>query len=79
MNRGDIIRMAQEAELNAHGLVIDRLERFAALVAAHEREACAEIAERKISKTWAAPKSPKEWWEMACKDISKEIRARGPA
>jgi hypothetical protein len=30
--------MALEAELNAHGLVIDRLERFAALVAAHERE-----------------------------------------
>ena len=38
MNREDIIRMAREAELNAHGLVIDRLERFAALVAAHERE-----------------------------------------
>jgi hypothetical protein len=35
MNRDDIVRMAQEAELNAHGLVIDRLERFAELVAAH--------------------------------------------
>jgi hypothetical protein len=35
MTREDVIRMAQEAELNAHGLVIDRLERFAALVAAH--------------------------------------------
>jgi len=46
-------------------------------IAAEERDACAKIAERKISKTWAAPKSPKEWWEMACKDISKEIRARG--
>jgi hypothetical protein len=40
MNKEDIIRMAREAELNAHGLVIDRLERFAKLVAAHEREAC---------------------------------------
>jgi hypothetical protein len=35
MTREDIIRMAREAELNAHGLVIDRIERFAALVAAH--------------------------------------------
>jgi hypothetical protein len=48
-------------------------------IAAEERDACAKIAERKISKTWAAPKSPKEWWEMACRDISKEIRARGQA
>ena len=44
MTRKDVIRMAREAELNAHGLVIDRLERFAALVAAHEREECAKIA-----------------------------------
>jgi metal-responsive CopG/Arc/MetJ family transcriptional regulator len=45
INRSDIIRMALEAELNAHSLVIDRLERFAELVAAHEREECAKIAE----------------------------------
>ena len=45
VNREDVIRMAREAELNAHGLVIDRLERFAALVAAHEREECAKWAD----------------------------------
>ena len=45
MTRDDIIRMALEAELNPHRLVIDRLERFAALVAAHEREECAKVCE----------------------------------
>jgi len=45
MTQDDIIRMAREAELNAHGLVIDRLERFAALVAAHEREECAKVCD----------------------------------
>jgi len=41
MNRDDIIRMAVEL-----GMVfnVDDLERFAALVAAHEREACEAAA-----------------------------------
>jgi hypothetical protein len=46
MNRDDIIRMAQEAgfELDCCSLEWhDRIQRFAALVAAHEREACAII------------------------------------
>ena len=57
MTRDDIIRMAQEAgfeiEKTLYGPVPcvdgrgidDRLERFAALVAAHEREACARVCE----------------------------------
>jgi len=51
MNREDIIRMAREV-----GIEFDprwgtcytgnvQLERFAALVAAHEREACAKVCE----------------------------------
>jgi hypothetical protein len=56
-----------------------RITEFAKLVAAKERETCAQIAEQKISKTWAAPDSPKEWWEMACKNIAAAIRARGEA
>jgi hypothetical protein len=48
MNKEDIIRMAREAELNAHGLVIDRLERFAKLVAAHEREQCLKLVDEQI-------------------------------
>lgn len=42
-----------------------------------EREACAKIAENKVSKTWSAPHSPKEWWELASQTIALEIRERG--
>ena len=52
MNRDDIIRMAREARLAEHthpyklwSASDDGLERFAKLVAAAEREACADIAE----------------------------------
>lgn len=48
MTREEIIRMAREAGLAGvieHGL-IDYLERFAAIVAAAEREACAAICAR---------------------------------
>jgi hypothetical protein len=48
MNRDDIIRMAREiipnnAAFELNGL--SEIERFAALVAAHEREACARECE----------------------------------
>ena len=50
MNREDIIRMAREANIKQaietpHLLMIPELERFAALVAAAEREACARVCE----------------------------------
>jgi hypothetical protein len=53
MNRDDIIRMAREAgfEFNSlggthtSGKLDEHLERFAALVAAAEREACARVCE----------------------------------
>ena len=42
MNREDIIRMAREAGIGpVYGY--ESIERFAALVAKHEREACASI------------------------------------
>ena len=50
MNREDIIRMAQECQF-AHYyesgdlVAMPQLERFAALVAAHEREACVKVCE----------------------------------
>jgi hypothetical protein len=45
MNREDIIRMAREAGLVGleQGGVLENFEHFAALVAAHEREACCKI------------------------------------
>ena len=45
MNREDIIRMAREAGLPSSELYHGNLERFAALVAAAEREACARVCE----------------------------------
>jgi hypothetical protein len=50
MDREDIIRMAQECQF-AHYyesgdlVAMPQLERFAALVAAHEREACAKVCD----------------------------------
>jgi hypothetical protein len=51
MNRLDIIRMAHEAGFMAAGHPMnpwsahtDQIEAFAALVAAHEREECAKVA-----------------------------------
>ena len=45
MNREEVIRMAREAGLVGleQGGVLENFERFAALVAAHEREACCKI------------------------------------
>ena len=49
MTRDDIIRMAREAGAHEKHLVMhmdfDDLERFAALVAAAERDACAKVCE----------------------------------
>jgi hypothetical protein len=72
MNKEDIIRMAREAgfrEYLIQGSLSAELERFAALVAAHEREACARVAElvaREIDDT-----------NGTATYISKAIRARG--
>jgi hypothetical protein len=58
MNRDDIIRMAREAGCDPHDMSVDfsvdldDLERFAALVAAAEREACAQICERIEQDKW---------------------------
>ena len=73
MNRDDVIRMAHEADClddQHYGTVwANKLERFAALVAAHEREACAKVAElvaREIDDT-----------NGTATYIAKAIRARG--
>jgi hypothetical protein len=68
MNQDDMIRMAREAGivLGDHTVVGSQenlLEAFAALVAAHEREACAKVCEE---PGWNAA----NW-------CAKQIRARG--
>ena len=58
MNRDDIIRMAEEAsggrQPEGWGVMLDheQLERFANIVAAAEREACAKVCEKmKVGKS----------------------------
>lgn len=71
MTKDDIIRMAREAGIAKHGLGWTcwegQLERFAAVVAAHERKECAKLAE--------------ELWEddATAFDCAVAIRKRGKA
>lgn len=75
MNRDDIIHMARESELlttTEKGYQIwmpDNLERFVALVAAAEREACARVCEVHGSMAKHAV-----WMAEECAAL---IRARG--
>jgi hypothetical protein len=72
MNIDDVTRMAREAQMPFYWRTgeityLDKLERFASLVASAEREACAKVAE----------------WEPCMADtpqrIAAAIRARGQA
>ena len=84
MTRGDIIRMAREAGIEHHenvdemrspfcdGVWFEDLEHFSALIAAAEREACAEICDeqmeiREINTAMA----------VAAGNCADAIRARG--
>jgi hypothetical protein len=71
MDREDIIRMAREAGFaDSNGVVhaFYQLERFATLVAEHEREACAKFIEHDYVRQFERP-----WRD----DLSAAIRARG--
>ena len=88
MNREDIIRMAEECgipEFENNESQADNILRFAALVAGHERKACAKLA-MTISEQ-GLPKEMPEGDELlrACEQIANgvliadAIRARGQA
>ena len=70
MNREEIIRMAREAGL-AYGTdekPLGSVTRFAALVAAAEREACAKVCEDAISSNQVG--------KNVCTNLAAAIRAR---
>ena len=78
MTREDIFRMAQEVELinKDYDLAFlnkytDKVERFAALVAFAEREACAKVCEEQMQG--------KSIWIEGARACSLAIRARGQA
>lgn len=75
MNREDITRMAREANIKQaietpHLLMVHELERFATLVAAAEREACAKVADEQ------AQDEPYGHAKFRCGNIAAAIRAR---
>ena len=81
MTQKDIIRMAREARMPYfYGTWeianLDGLERFAALVAAHEREECIAIAENKRhSPNFVLASIPSQ--NGTAVDIANLIRERG--
>lgn len=82
--RGDIIRMAQEAGIcdgsfDFQMVSLQDLERFAVLVAAAEREACARICGER-AQGWAQAKLAKDDVEGCMRHAAKnEARALGEA
>jgi len=72
MTKDEIIKMAWDSGAYTHrltmwGFSLEDLERFAKLVAAKEREACADIAEN-----WNSNGMPRT-------GVAEQIRARGEA
>jgi hypothetical protein len=85
MTRDDIIRMAREAGLIKDWMVLrnedsDALARFAALVAAAEREACAKVCEEMWGRGYRDDGSD-QWMghDNAVQSCLAAIRARGQA
>jgi hypothetical protein len=87
MDREDIIRMAREANIKQaietpHLLMVHELEAFAALVAAAEREACAELldvaVENFTSISLLVNDDDGTMMELAntCSNLAAAIRAR---
>ena len=82
MNRDDVLRMAHEVGImmRSHEYQDEptKLERFAALVAAHEREQCAKVCEDAIS---SISEFDEEYvidvGRNVCTNLAKRIKARG--
>jgi len=80
MTRDDIIKMAREAGFNPvsyTGANLELFERFAALVAAHEREACANLLLNVDLSPMDADHRLQSWTATVLLNFSEAIRARG--
>ena len=82
MNKDDVMSMAREAgitfvtEVGVASATPEWIERFAALVAAAEREACAKVCDEKVEAEYATGKVDHNemGWTQCC---AMDIRARG--
>ena len=89
MNRDEIIRLAREAglqheeaaeeffSLHYTGIYLDDLERFAALVAAAEREACEKVASDYADYQRSLGDEYAELRAMGALEVMDRISARG--
>ena len=93
MTRGEIIRMAREAGIELDGdhmawmEPVESLERFAALIVAAEREACARICEEEAARYLERAAQPEKVRNInpnvakiavqTCEYVASAIRARG--
>ena len=83
MSRKEIIAMAIQADcmrVNMYwdrAMSVERLSRFAALVAAKEREACAQIADIHALGWQKSPGANPEAGFIASSNCATAIRARG--
>ena len=79
MNKNDIIRMAEESGLKflyePNWMYEEQLERFAKLVAAAEREACAKVLDQ-MANVMGTDKKHSELVEWV-RSKAEDIRARG--
>jgi hypothetical protein len=74
MTQDDIIRTAHKANFEGFGngdwvCTTEEIQRFAQLIAAHEREACAKVCESLAGQQWVT--------REAALECSDAIRARG--
>jgi hypothetical protein len=75
MTQDEIIEMARQAEFVNLDLCSSELERFAKLVAQHEREACAKMCEE--MRTYVGRNNAVT--QSSAQDCATAIRARGQA
>lgn len=82
MTRDDIRKMVAEAGMGRPpadgwgvGMDYEQLERFAALVAAAEREQCAKVCDRNAEEF----KEMRVWADDFANELGRAIRARGQA
>jgi Mg-chelatase subunit ChlD len=85
MDKEDIVKMAKEAGIEFYPsptndvrfCLFKNLERFAALVAAHEREACANLLLNVDLSSMDADHRLQSWTATVLLNFSDAIRARG--
>ena len=78
MTQDEIIEMWKNSgDLEILGMPYSKIEAFAKLVAAKEREACAKVADNRLLLD--ASSKERNIYDLARKNIAADIRARGEA